>query len=291
MREIQIAVVVGRQGGQLEGVADGGPLLGEVVHVRDDPQVLEDHLGALPLEAIRPVARVKVLQDVHLGAQRPERGDGRGKVVLVEVLGGPGRGDGRREVVVEEGVLKGDCVVAANGAALLLEAHDDGLGRVGVEEGKDVQQDLLVAEARVAVGVVDVQRVVAQPRADVEVAQPALQLHAQVPVLALQLLVANVVRHGVVRAGDAEARQVHVVGDRGHPRGMQLVGGVEAVHGLVAAIAGCADHAGRDRDEQVEERHGADEADGDEEGELAPTTGGRGRNGERDGAHCDIEYI
>lgn len=68
MRQIQKAVVVWCQGGILQRVPDGGPFLGEVVHVRDDPEVLEDHFGAFPLEAVGAAAGVKVLQDEDFGA-------------------------------------------------------------------------------------------------------------------------------------------------------------------------------------------------------------------------------
>lgn len=267
MRQIQEAVVVGRQGGAFQRVADGRPLLREVVDVWDDPEVLEDHFGALPLQAVGPAAGVKVLQDEDFGAQRAQGGHGSCKVILVEVLRGPGRSQGRRIVVVVDGVFKRDCVVRANRAALFLEPHEDGLGWVLVQKGKDIQQHLLVAKPRIAVRMVDVQLVVPQPRPDVHIPQPARQLRAQVPVLALQLRRRNLVRHGVVRAGDAEARDAHVVWNGSHPGGVALVAGVEAVGGLVAAVAGRAGRAGpAEGDERVQERRGEEEDKGHEAG-------------------------
>lgn len=277
MRQVQEAIVVWRQRGVFERVADGGPLLREVVHVWDDPEILEDHFGAFPLQAVGAVAGVEVLQDEDFGAQRAQRREGSGKVVFVQMLLGSRRGEGRRKVVIVEGVFKGNCVVRADGTALFLKPHENRLGRVPVQKGKDIQQDLLVAKARIPIRMVDVQLIIAQPRADIQIAQPALQLHGQIPVLALQLLRANLVRHGVVRAGDAEARDVHVVRDGGHPGGVILVAGVEAVEGLVAAVAGGAGGAGPAQgDERVEERHGEHEDEGYEAGgEAAATRGTR----------------
>lgn len=243
--EVEDVVVVGRRGGQLEGVADGGPLVGEVVDVGDDEEVLEDHLGPLPLEAVGPVVVGELLHEEDLGAQLAHRRQRRLAVVEGEVPRGAAGRQRRRVAVVVEGVLEGDGVVVADGRALLLEAHDDGLGRVRLEKVKHGQQHVGVAEPRVAVGVVDVQLVVAQAGADVKVAQAGVELRADVPLLALELLAANRVRHGVVRAGDAEAREVDVVAHRRHPRRVVRLVGVEAEDAVVAAVARRTHQAGR----------------------------------------------
>lgn len=71
-----------------------------------------------------------------------------------------------------------------------------------------------------------------------------------------------------MRAGDAEARDAHVIGDGGHPGGVVLVAGVEAVERLVAAVAGRAGgaRACAEGDERVEERCGEEEDEGHEAG-------------------------
>lgn len=195
------------------------------------------------------------------------------------MLLGPRRSEGRRIVVIVKGVFKGNRVVA-NRAALFLEPHDDRLRRVLVQKGKHIQQHLLVAKPRISIRMVDMQLVIPQSRADIQIPQPAVQLHAQVPVLALQLLGLNLVRHGVVRAGDAEAGDAHVVGYGGHPSGVILAAGVEAVERLVAAVAGRAGgaRACAEGDERVEERRGEEEDQGHEAGgEAAAAMGMRKR--------------
>lgn len=95
MREVQDGVVVRRRAGDLEGLADGGPLLREVVDVRDDPEVFEDHLGAVPFEAVGAVVGgLEFLEDEDFGAEGAEGGDGGFAVVEVEVFGGAFGGGG-----------------------------------------------------------------------------------------------------------------------------------------------------------------------------------------------------
>lgn len=190
-------------------------------------------------------------------------------------------------MVVVEGVFERYRVIGADRVPFLLETHDDCLRRMGVEKLKDVEKDLFIAETRITIRVIDMQLVIPQPRPDIEIPQPTVQLHAKIPILALQLLRPNLVRHRIVSTGDAQAGEVYVVGNRRHPIRMQVVAGIEAIGGLVASVACRADHAGRNGEEDVEEGHGAEDADGHEDGELAAAARTRleGFDGEGYGAH------
>lgn len=68
---------------------------------------------------------------------------------------------------------------------------------------------------------------------------------------------------------------------------MQVVASIEAIDGLIASVACRADHAGRNGEEDVEEGHGAEDADGHEDGELTAAARARleGFDGEGYGAH------
>lgn len=269
----EVQRVVGRLGGDGgvggadEGGLDGGPFQVEVAQARDDPEVLEDHGGRGPDDAVggcRPWSwswswsrrQVRTtgcgvsvggyggggggggefLQEQNLAAECAEGGEWEERVGHVEVvLGAGGRVAGVVEVVVE-GFLEGAVVVAV-GRAFFLEAHDDGFAGVAVQKVKDGQEHVGVGVAGVAVGVVDEDGVVVEAAADVEVADAGAELGGEVVVLALVYLVPDVEGEGVVGAGDGEAGEVGLVWDGAHPRGVVDAVHVKRVLGVIGPVA------------------------------------------------------
>lgn len=62
--------------------------------------------------------------------------------------------------MVIEGVFEGDGVVVADGRALSLQAHDDGLGRMSIQKLKHCQQDIFEPESSISIAVIDVQSII-----------------------------------------------------------------------------------------------------------------------------------
>ncbi|KAI6752241.1 hypothetical protein HG531_006937 [Fusarium graminearum] len=194
---------------ELERITNRSPLVRKMVNVRDDPLVFEHHLRTLPLGAIRSsVPGWEVFKHKDLGAKFSNRWQGGSSAVVVEPVS---------KRVFVEGILKRQGVVVSNATTFLLEAHNNSLGWIPVQEIIHVADDILKAESSVAVGMVDVQLIVAHTSADVKVAKTRFQLHCQVPVLALQDLCFYIVGHGIVRSWYAEAREIHIIGDLSHP--------------------------------------------------------------------------
>lgn len=176
------------------------------------------------------------MQQKDLAAECTEGRVGLARVVLAEVGFGAGGGGGGVVQVVVEGVLKGHAV-CAEGPALLLEAHDDGLTGVVVEEVEEGEEDFRVGVARVHGGVVDLYGVVDEAAPDVEVAHAGVQLGREVVVLALEDLIGEVVGEGVVSARDGEGGEVGLIRDGLHPFGVVGLVDVEGVVGFIAAVA------------------------------------------------------
>jgi hypothetical protein len=170
--------------------------------------------------------------------------------------------------MVIERVLK-QPVIFANGRAFILEAHDDRFGRVDVKEVEHLQKHVFKRVSSVTIGVVYVKLVIFEARSDIEVADTGVQLDGQVQVLALQTIRSNVMRHGIMCTGDAEAGNFDIVGYALHPRSMRMELCVEAVRAVIAMITGTADHAGRYPGEKVVGRADEDEGTDQERRESA----------------------